>query len=392
MRKSSPGWASSTRATSTFSRSRLKRPLQLLQALLDVGLRFRLGDAVLVRGAAAAPARAAAAARNGEPARAADARNPERAEEVGGRLRVGRPGDRLRLVDVAEREREVEVDLRDRRAGARGWGDRQRHGQLGEEVVVGVRVDIDRRGLYRVRQLLQLIRADLLGGAAGLLGDLLQVRHDLAHVRVAVDVDRAGAVDVGRSLVAHVREPGLRVDPELAEPARRAVRLVLLRGLRVRRRELLEGCRAQLVSLVLVLDVGVVLGRDQGAVEADARPTLRPADAHREVELGERGRVAGVRLERTGDRGGEVPRLLSLCGSVDAQIELAAGDLGRVVEGLVEDLLWVLAAAAAPASTAGDDGDDGQCDRQHGDCGSDARQVKIPLVSYFREPGSVQDG
>ena len=83
------------------------------------------------------------------------------------------------LVDVAEREREVEVDLRDRRAGARGWGDRQRHGQLGEEVVVGVRVDIDRGGLYRVRQLLQLIRADLLGGAAGLLRDLLEVRHDL---------------------------------------------------------------------------------------------------------------------------------------------------------------------------------------------------------------------
>src|SRR6478735_10303254 len=55
MRKSSPGWASSTSATSTFSRFRLKRPLQLLQALLDVGLRFRLGDAVLVRGAAAAP-------------------------------------------------------------------------------------------------------------------------------------------------------------------------------------------------------------------------------------------------------------------------------------------------------------------------------------------------
>src|SRR5207244_9076934 len=129
-----------------------------------------------------------------------------------------------------------------------------------------------------------------------------------------------------------------------------------------RGRELLEGGRAHLVRLVLVLDVGVVLGRDQGAVEADARPALGPADVGRQIELRERGLVTGVGLERPADRGREVPGLLPLRGSADAQVELAAGDLRRVVEGLVENLLRVLAAAAAAASasTAGDDGDDWQ--------------------------------
>ena len=159
------------------------------------------------------------------------------------------------------------------------------------------------------------------------------------------------------ALVRDVRQPGLGVDPELLED--RGGALVALPGLGlpgrllVGRLELLEDRRAHLVRLPLVLDVGVVLGGDQPAVEAEALTRPGGADLGGQVELGERSRVARVALERPVDRRRQASRLSALGGAVEADVEVAAGDLGGVVEGLVEDLVRVLAAtASSPASAA----------------------------------------
>ena len=189
-----------------------------------------------------------------------------------------------------------------------------------------------------------------------------------------MDVDRIRPLDVGRALIRDVGEPRAGVDAELLEEVLSLLGLVLLRRLRVGLGELLEELGAHLVRLALILDVRVVLGGDHGPVEADAGPALRTADIRRQVELGEGGRIVRVGLERTVEGSVEAPRLLSLHRSIRADVELAARDLGGVVEGLVKDLLRVLVVAAAPAATACDDRRQWNCDRQYCDQGSDARQ------------------
>ena len=92
-----------------------------------------------------------------------------------------------------------------------------RQGELAQQLVVGPRVDVDAGGLDRRLELIELGLRDAGLRSAALLGDLLEVGDDLRHVRVAVDVDRVGAVDVGRAFVGDVGQPAGRIDAELVE-------------------------------------------------------------------------------------------------------------------------------------------------------------------------------
>ena len=102
------------------------------------------------------------------------------------------------------------------RAGGRR--DRQRQGQLAQQVVVRAGVDVDAGVLDRALHLIELGGGSVLRSAARrLLGDLLEVGDDLVDVGVAVDVDRVLPVDALVALVRDVGQPGLGVDPELLE-------------------------------------------------------------------------------------------------------------------------------------------------------------------------------
>ena len=197
--------------------------------------------------------------------------------------------------------------------------------------------------------------------AAALLGDLLHVGDDLRHVRVAVDVDRVGAVDVRRALVGDVGQPARRIDAELLEE-RLGVLVTLGLGLLLRLlvalQELLVQSGADLVGLALVLDVGVVLGGDQAAVEVEALAGAGGAHLGRQIELGK-----GFGLLASAWNGPSIvafrlPDWVPSAEPREVDREMTAGDLGRVVEGLLENLVRVLVVAAAAASAAGDGGRD----------------------------------
>ena len=116
--------------------------------------------------------------------------------------------------------------------------------------------------------------------------------------------------------------------------------------------ELLEDAEPDLVGLSLVVDVGVVLGGDQAAVEVEALTRPGGADLGGQVELGERRRVARVALERPVDGRRQASRLVPSAEPSRLMSSSPLVTLRRVVEGLVEDLVRVLAATAASVAAA----------------------------------------
>ena len=192
----------------------------------------------------------------------------------------------------------------------------------------------------RVLELIQLRGAgQLLGRARGLDGV-----DELGDVDGARDVDRLGAIDVLGAVVGKVGEELRGVEP------RRALRLVLALQAEEQRLEVVEGRGVDLVVGVLEVDEGVVPGRDDASLEAEVLPAAGDVEVGGEVELREAARLA---LERALDRRVEAARLGAGRVELEAEIEVAARIVLARLEGLVEDLLRVLVAAAA----AGDQSD-----------------------------------
>ena len=132
-----------------------------------------------------------------------------------------------------------------------------------------------------------------------------------------------------------------------------------------------------LVGLVVVLDVGVVGGDHQAAGEVDRLAGALAGRGHGPVELRDRVLVLGVALERAAEAGLEVAPLLALGAHRRGQREVAAGHLGLVVEGLVEDRLRILARSVSSPPQPAIDRRDRERQRADGKEGSDAGQSEL---------------
>src|SRR5581483_3013574 len=123
-------------------------------------------------------------------------------------------------------------------------------------------------------------------------------------------------------------------------------------------------------------DVGGVGRRGGAAREVDALAREAAARLRRQRELGELLLLAGAALEGAREARRQVAPLGSLGGDVEGQVQVPARHRGLVAEGLVEDRLRVLAAAAA-AEAAGNGERDGQREDRRGEARWDSVQGRL---------------
>jgi len=163
-------------------------------------------------------------------------------------------------------------------------------------------------------------------------------------------VVRVRPADVLAALVLRVGQPVARIDAEL----RQALVLVLPGRLLDLLVDLRDGLLADLVVLPLEANPGVVARRDEAGGEVLA------GGAGRDVPVGLRDRRAAAALVRALDA--ELDRAVQLLDAVELErdLEVDAPALDRRLDGLVERLLNV--GAAAPAACGQEAGQQGECD------------------------------
>ena len=146
-----------------------------------------------------------------------------------------------------------------------------------------------------------------------------------------------------------VLEPVDRVQAELREGVVALLVLVLLLGLLEPGLELVEDLSGDLEGLALELQVALVAGRDRAGREVLAAA----AEGEIEVELGEFAGALALERPGEGDLDGLTELLDPLRRDVDRDVQLAGCDLVVPGEGLLEQLVRIV---AAPAATGGEHG------------------------------------